>query len=104
MRWWQRAIGAVLVAMAVPLGLPAANAQSSGDAPRPGRMVLASTRLNLSADSPLHFKLLRVELPPGRIAPFSGDHGLLFVLSGRMELTVEGAAPRTLDESEGAYL
>jgi len=105
MATWQDAVKTVAIAVAAQVGVAPTAAQPSGDAPRPVRVVLASTRIALTDVSAQHFKLLRVELKPGsEAATFNGDAGLVFVLAGRAEVTTSGSAARMLDENEGVYV
>lgn len=72
-------------------------------APRPVRVVLASERLAAVNDSPRHFHVIRVDLPRGKPATFSGANGYLYVLSGKPSVG-SGAGQRGLAPGESAFL
>lgn len=72
-------------------------------APRPVRVVIASERLAAVNDAPRYFRVMRVELPRGPAATFSGQTGYVYVLSGKPSLA-SGGAQRALAPGEGAFL
>ena len=92
-----RATAALLACLLV---CPHAVAQS---APRPVRVVIASERLAGVSDAPRYFRVLRVEFAKGQAAAFSGPSGYVFVLSGRLAMSV-GASARSLGRGEAAFI
>jgi mannose-6-phosphate isomerase-like protein (cupin superfamily) len=79
---------------------PYASAQS---APRPVRVVIASERLAEVGDAPRYFRVFRVELAKGQAAAFSGASGYVFVVSGKLAMSIGGSA-RSLAKGEAAFV
>jgi mannose-6-phosphate isomerase-like protein (cupin superfamily) len=69
---------------------------------RPVRVVVASIKLQVAADKPQLFRLLSVEISPGKTATFAGTHGFIFVASGKLELAT--ADNVVLSDGEAKYL
>lgn len=51
---------------------------------RPVRVVLASAKLPSVVETPMHFKLLSVEVPAGQSAGYERPNGFIFLLSGSL--------------------
>jgi hypothetical protein len=72
------------------LGVSAdAQGPSAGPA-SPTRVVIASTRLPSVIGAPLHFRLLRVSVPAGQAGAYAGPNGMLYVLSGALDVALDG--------------
>jgi quercetin dioxygenase-like cupin family protein len=56
------------------------------------RNVVAATKLPTVTDEPLHFKVLSVTLPPGEESGVSAANGILYQISGSMEVSLDGEA------------
>ena len=85
----------------IALLLPAAGQDKS--ALRPVRVVMASGKLQVTADKPLHFRLLGVSIAAGKAATFAGASGVVFVSSGKLEI-MSGTEKFALAEGEAKYL
>ncbi|HKQ64320.1 MAG TPA: hypothetical protein VJZ73_04900 [Methylomirabilota bacterium] len=70
---------------------------------RPVRTVIASTRLTSVVDAPMHMRLLRVSIPAAQSAASLGPNGMLYVLSGSLDVAV-GADHRPLHEGAAVFL
>jgi quercetin dioxygenase-like cupin family protein len=70
---------------------------------RPVRTVIASTRVSSVVDTPLHMRLLRVGVPAGQQVASTGPNGMLYLLSGSLDVTV-GADHRVLHEGNAVFL
>lgn len=92
-----RAIAAVLGGL---LYLHPAAAQ---DALRPVRVVISSERLAAVNDAPRYFRVLRVELPKGPAASYSGPNGYVYALSGKASLSAAGVK-RDLGAGQAAFV
>ena len=90
-------LGIALVASLLP-----ATAQDKS-ALRPVRVVMASSKLQVTVDKPLHFSLLAVAIPAGKAATLGGVGGFIFVSGGKLEI-VSGAEKSTLAEGEAKFL
>jgi mannose-6-phosphate isomerase-like protein (cupin superfamily) len=90
-------IGLVLMALLLP-----AEAQDKSNL-RPVRVVMASSKLQVAAGTPVHFRLLNVSIPAGKTAAFASADGFVFVASGKLELVV-GTEKSALAEGEARYL
>lgn len=79
--------------------------QSSGpSAPgRPVRTVIASARLATVVDAPLHMRLLRMSVPAGQSVVAHGPNGMLYVLSGSLDVAVDGER-RALHDGNAVFL
>ena len=64
------------------------------------RAVLASTALPSVADAPRYYKLVRVSVPAGKAATYSGAVGFVFLLSGSLQVAA-GADRQILDRGDG---
>jgi quercetin dioxygenase-like cupin family protein len=71
-------------------------------AERPVRTILASGRLPAVESGPLYFKLVRVSVPPGQTVGYAGSDGMLYTMSGALEITWEGAR-RTLSAGSAVF-
>jgi quercetin dioxygenase-like cupin family protein len=89
----------ILLLLAVPV-----DAQGPSPNPaRPTRVVIASTRLPSVVDAPLHFRLLRVNMPAGQAGAYAGPDGVFYVLSGTLAVALDGDH-RTLHEGSATFL
>jgi quercetin dioxygenase-like cupin family protein len=79
-----------------------AQGPSAGPA-RPTRVVIASTRLPSVVDAPLHFRLFRVNMPAGQAGAYAGPNGMLYVLSGALDVALDGHH-RALHEGGAIFL
>jgi quercetin dioxygenase-like cupin family protein len=94
-----------VVALLTLLLVAPALAQSPGSPSvgRPVRTVMASSRLASVVDAPLHMRLLRVTVPAGQSAVSTGATGMLYVLSGALDIML-GADRRALAEGAALFL
>jgi quercetin dioxygenase-like cupin family protein len=94
----------VLIVVSVMLIGTSAIAQTPSSTPaKPVRMILENARIAIVVDRPLHYKLLRVTLPAGRVATYSGSDGMLYIMSGILEIGA-AAERRTLREGAGVFV
>jgi mannose-6-phosphate isomerase-like protein (cupin superfamily) len=96
-----KAAQGILGIFAIASFLPAAAQDKS--ALRPVRMVMASTKLPVTAGAPLHFRLLNVSIPAGKSASFAGSGGFVYVAGGKLELTA-GTEKIALAEGEAKFI
>ena len=92
-----------LSVLVLALLLPAAALAQDKSTLRPVRVVMASSKLQVTADRPLHFRLLRVSIPAGKSATFAGPDGFIFVAGGRLEFA-SGTQKLALADGEATYL
>jgi quercetin dioxygenase-like cupin family protein len=85
-----------------PVGAQTAPAPSASR-PTPVREVLASRGLSAVGDAPLHFRLLRVTLPPAQSTSYGGPHGFVCGLSGTLAITNHGEVA-TLRRGEAMFV
>lgn len=94
----------VVALLAVLLAVTPAGAQAPAPSVgRPVRNVMATGRLASVVDTPVHFKLLRVTIPPGQSAPYSGPSGMLWVNSGVLGVGVDGER-RSLEHGSAVFV
>src|SRR6266581_1747535 len=55
------------------------------------RTLLAAGRLATVVDTPLHFRLFAVRLPPTDRVSYSGPNSMLYVLSGTLTVALDSA-------------
>jgi quercetin dioxygenase-like cupin family protein len=67
------------------------------------RNVLASAGLPTVIDVPLHYKLLRISIPPGQSTSSRGANGFLFQMSGMLSVTTSGDT-RTLRNGDAMFV
>jgi quercetin dioxygenase-like cupin family protein len=94
-------IGGVLVCAAA-LAAPAAG-QAPAAAPAPARTIVASTKLPMVGETPVHFKVVSVTIPPGASSSVSSTSGILYQLSGSSEVSIGGEV-KTLSPGEGLFI
>ena len=94
-------IGRFLVCAAA-LAAPAAG-QTPPPAPATARTVVASTKLPMVGDTPVHFKAVSVTIPSGASSSVSSTNGILYQLSGSTEVSISGEI-RTLSPGEGLFI
>jgi len=80
-----------------------AQAPSPPPASRPIRVVLVGAKLPTVVNAPLYFKLLSAKIPAGQTASHAGANGMLYLLSGSLAVTADGAG-RSLREGEGLFV
>jgi quercetin dioxygenase-like cupin family protein len=97
-------IGTLLACAAVLAGSASAQtAPAAPAAPAIGRTVVASTKLPMAADAPVHFKAVRVTLASGAASRVSGASGIVYQLSGSTEVSI-GPEVKTLGPGEGLFI
>ena len=95
------AIGVFLICVAA-LTTHAA-AQSPPAAPTTARPPVASSRLSMVGDAPVHFKAVSVTLPAGASSNVSAANGILYQLSGSTEVATGGQVT-TLAPGDGLFI
>lgn len=80
-----------------------ATGQTPPAAPAVARTAVASTRLPTVADTPVHFRAVRVTVPSGASSRVSASNGILYQLSGSTEVSV-GAEVRKLNPGDGLFI
>ena len=80
-----------------------AAAQSPPAAPAPARPPIASARLSMVGDTPVHFKAVSVTLPAGASSSVSAANGILYQLSGSTEVATAGQVT-SLAPGEGMFI
>ena len=80
-----------------------ASGQTPTPAPATARAVVASTKLPMLRDTPVHFKAVSVTIPAGTSSGVSSTDGILYQLSGSTEVSI-GAEVRTLSPGEGVFI
>jgi quercetin dioxygenase-like cupin family protein len=80
-----------------------ASAQSAPAPPAITRTVIASTKLPSVTDVPLYFKAVSVTLPPEEKSSVAAANGILYLISGSSEVSVDGAF-KILGVGEGLFL
>ena len=94
-------IGTFLVCAAA-LAATAAG-QTPPAAPATARTVVASTKLPMAGDTPVHFKAVSVTLPSGASSSVSSTNGIVYQLSGSTEVSIGGEV-KTLSPGEGLFI
>jgi quercetin dioxygenase-like cupin family protein len=94
-------IGMCLI-YAVALAAPAV-AQTPPAASTTARAVVASTKLPMVGDTPVHFKAVSVTIPAGASSSVSSANGILYQLSGSTEVSTAGDV-KTLSPGEGVFI
>ena len=94
-------IGVFLVCAAT-LAAPAAG-QTPPAAPTTARTVVASTKLPMVGDTPVHFKAVSVTIPSGASSSVSSTDGILYQLSGSTDVSIRGEV-KTLSPGEGLFV
>ncbi|HEY3138271.1 MAG TPA: cupin domain-containing protein [Blastocatellia bacterium] len=64
---------------------------------------MASTKLPMLGDTPVHFKAVTVTIPSGAITSVSSTNGTLYQLSGSTEVSIGGEV-KTLSSGEGLFI
>lgn len=67
------------------------------------RTVVAATKLPSVVETPLHFRALRLSLPPRETSTLSAANGILYQLSGSTEVSLAGET-KTLHAGDGMFL
>src|ERR1700686_1416810 len=94
-------IGSFLVCAAA-LAAPAAG-QTPPAAPATARTVVASTKLPMVGDTPVHFKAVSVTIPSGASSSVSSTNGVIYQLSGSTRVSIGGEV-KTLNPGEGLFI
>jgi quercetin dioxygenase-like cupin family protein len=77
--------------------------QTPPAAPAPARTVVASTKLPMVGDTPVHFKAASVTIPSAASSSVSSNNGILYQLSGSTEVSIRGEV-KTLTPGEGLFI
>ena len=86
------------------MALPASGAAQTAPAPPAiTRTVVAATKLPTVTDVPLHFKAVRTTLQPNEKRGISPANGILYQMSGSIEVLLGGEA-RMLNDGEGLFI
>ena len=93
---------AIFLVCAAALAAPAAG-QTPTPAPATARTVVASTKLPMVGDTPVHFKAVSVTIPSGTSSSVSSTDGILYQLSGSTEVSIGGEV-KTLSPGEGVFI
>ena len=93
---------AIFLVCAAALAAPATG-QTSAPAPATARTVVASTKLPMLGDTPVHFKAVSVTIPAGTSSGVSSTDGILYQLSGSTEVSIGGEV-KTLSPGEGVFI
>src|SRR4051812_49161908 len=93
-----------ILGASVFFGVPPGNvfAQDTS-ALRPVRVVMASSKVQVAGNTPLHYRLLNVAVPAGKSATFAGSNGFVFVTGGKLELA-SGSDKVSLAEGEAKFI
>jgi quercetin dioxygenase-like cupin family protein len=94
--------GAIFLVCAAALAAPATG-QTPTPAPATARTVVASTKLPMLGDTPVHFKAVSVTIPAGTSSGVSSTDGILYQLSGSTEVSIGGDV-KTLSPGEGVFI
>jgi quercetin dioxygenase-like cupin family protein len=92
-----------LVLLGLAFTATPAAAQAPAGSGRPVRVVLAGDRLPSVVETPLHFKILRVGIAAGQASAFAGPASMVYVLSGAIDVTVDGER-RNLREGNASFV
>ena len=93
---------AIFLVCAAALAAPATG-QTSAPAPATARTVVASTKLPMLGDTPVHFKAVSVTIPAGTSSGVTSTDGILYQLSGSTEVSIGGEV-KTLSPGEGVFI
>jgi len=93
---------AITLALLVGAAPAVAQTPSQSGAARPVRVVVASGRLPSVVEAPLHFKLVRLSLPAGQSATHTGPDGMLYVMSGALDIRLDSGR-RTLRDGAAIF-
>jgi hypothetical protein len=98
-----RLLTARLALLAITADTPFVAAQTPPTAPATTRVVVAAAKLPTVTDVPLHFRLVRVTLPPGERSSASGDNGVLYQVAGSTDVSACGDA-KLLNAGDGLFV
>jgi quercetin dioxygenase-like cupin family protein len=98
-----RLLTAGLALLAITAAAPFAAAQTPPNAPTATRAVVAATKLPTVTDVPLHFRLVRITLPPGERSGTSRDDGVIYQVAGTTDVSACGDA-KVLNAGEGLFV
>jgi hypothetical protein len=71
--------------------------------PATARTVVASTKLPMLGDAPVHFKAVSVTIPSGKSSSVSATKGIVYQLSGSTEVSIGGEV-KTLSAGESLFI
>ena len=94
-------VGILLVCVAALIA-PAAG-QNPPAPPATARTVVASTKLPMLGDAPVHYKAVSVTIPSGKSSSVSATNGIVYQLSGSTEVSI-GGEMKTLSPGEGLFI
>jgi quercetin dioxygenase-like cupin family protein len=80
-----------------------AGGQTPPAAPATARTVVASTKLPMLGDTPVHFRAVSVTIPSGASTNVSSSNGILYQLSGSTVVSIGGEV-KTLSPGEGLFI
>jgi quercetin dioxygenase-like cupin family protein len=98
----RRTFVASFLVCAAALATPAAG-QIPPAASATARTVVASTKLPMVGDAPVHFKAVSATIPAGASSSVSTNNGILYQLSGSTEISIGGEI-RALSPGEGLFI
>jgi quercetin dioxygenase-like cupin family protein len=96
MRLRSSLLALVLSSLALP-------ALAQSQPPNTVRTLLAAGRLASVVDTPLHFKLFAVRLPPTERVSYSGPNSMLYVLSGTLTVALDSTT-QTVSDGAGVFI
>jgi quercetin dioxygenase-like cupin family protein len=96
-------IGIFLVSAAALAATAAGQTPSPPAAPATARAVVASTKLPMVGDTPVHFKAVSVTIPSGASSSVSSANGIVYQLSGSTEVSIGGEL-KTLSPGQGLFI
>jgi mannose-6-phosphate isomerase-like protein (cupin superfamily) len=89
--------------LALVLSSLALLALAQSQPPNTVRTLLAAGRLASVVDTPLHFKLFAVRLPPTERVSYSGPNSMLYVLSGTLTVALDSTS-QTVSDGAGVFI
>lgn len=90
-----------LLASAIFAG--SATGQAPAAATAAARKVIATAKLANVADTPIHFRTLRVTIPPGEKSSISADDGIIYQVSGSTTIS-SGGEVKTINAGDGLFI
>ena len=95
-------ISAVFVLLAAASFAGSAAGQTSSAPQAAARTVLVATKLANVADAPMHFRAVRVTIPPGEKSSIVGADGIIYQVSG--STTVSLGEAKSINTGEGLFI
>ena len=96
-------IGIFLVSAAALAATAAGQTPPPPAAPATARTVVASTKLPMVGDTPVHFKAVSVTIPSGASSSVSSANGIVYQVSGSTAVSIGGEV-KTLSPGEGLFI